>query len=272
MLILARGIYYAATMILFGGAAFSAGLRARLPVIASLNDRPLRWAALVVALVAGCAWLGLAAMRMADAMDGGVITRTATDTLFGQLFLARMAALLGFGLVLALRRGRWLAPLLAGLALVLPAATSHAALASPAGFTAIGAIIDGLHLLTAGFWLGGLVVLVTLFRRQEPNMLLALSLFSDWALIAVLLLVMSGLIDAASILLGGGAISKAYVAVLALKLALVAGMLVLAGINRFKLMPRADNRGIAHNTVRELGLGVIVVLLAGALGQLEPTL
>jgi putative copper resistance protein D len=114
-------------------------------------------------------------------------------------------------------------------------------------------------------------MLAALFRRQEPNILLALSLFSDWAMIAVMLLVMSGLIDAASILLAGKP-SWRYVAVLGVKLALVAAMLVLAGINRFKLMPRTDNVAIARNTVRELGLGLIVVLLAGALGQLQPTL
>ena len=62
---------------------------------------------------------------------------------------------------------------------------------------------DAVHLLTAGFWIGGLAVLVVLFRRKEPNILLALSLFSDWAMIAVLLLVMTGLINAASIILGG---------------------------------------------------------------------
>ena len=114
--------------------------------------------------------------------------------------------------------------LLSALALVLPAATSHAAAASPAGFAAIGAITDGVHLLTAGFWIGGLVVLLLLWRRREPNMPLALSLFSDWAMVAVLLLVMTGLINSASILLGQeGSMSTLYLSVLGAKLALVAG-------------------------------------------------
>ena len=56
------------------------------------------------------------------------------------------------------------------------------------------------------------------------------------------------------------------------KLALVAAMLTLAAINRFKLMPRGRNKTIARNAARELGLGFIVVLLAGALGQLPPSL
>lgn len=272
ILALVRGIYYAAAMLLFGGGAFTFLLCAKLPVIMPLNDRALRWVALGLALVTGCVWLGLAAMQMADQMDSSVIARTAADTLFGRFFLLRMAALAGLALVMALRRGRLLGIVLAGLALALPAATSHAALSSPAGFGAVGASMDALHLLTAGFWVGGLVVLAGLFRRGEPNMLLALSLFSDWAMVAVLLLVMSGLINTASILLGSGPVSRTYVAVLAVKLVLVAGMLTLAAINRFKLMPRTDSPAIARNTLRELGLGLIVVLLAGALGQLQPTL
>src|SRR6185436_15657521 len=109
--------------------------------------------------------------------------------------------------------------LLAAIALALPAATSHAAAASPAGFTVFGATLDAVHLSTAGFWIGGLAVLAILFRRKEPNILLALSLFSDWAMIAVLLLVMTGLINGASILLGdAGAPSLVYLTVLGIKL------------------------------------------------------
>ena len=161
--------------------------------------------------------------------------------------------------------------LLAGLALALPAATSHAATASPAGFAAIGAITDAVHLLTAGFWLGGLAVLLLLFRRREPNMLLALSLFSDWAMVAVLLLVMTGLINAASILLGQkGTASLLYLSVLGAKLVLVAGMIVLAVVNRFRLMPKAREALIARHAGMELSLGLVVVLLAGLLGQLQP--
>ena len=271
MLGAARGLYYAAAMLLFGAAAFETLLRARLPIIAAPR-LPLRWAAWALALLAGTAWLALAALAMAERLDMPVIIQTATDTLFGQVFLLRLAALLGFGLLLAMRRGRKITVVFAALALALPAVTSHAAEASPAGFTAIGATLDGVHLLACGFWIGGLAVLAVLFLRKEPHMLLALSLFSDWAMVAVLILVMTGLIDAASILLGHGAPSPAYLGVLGAKLALVAVMLGLAAVNRFRLMPRGDDASIARNAAIELGLGLIVVLLAGALGQLQPVL
>lgn len=269
--ILSRGAYFAATMLLFGDAAFSLLLRAKLPVIMPLNIWPLRWAALLVAMLASLLWFGLAAADMAGAMNGPILIKALTATLFGQLFLVRLAALMGMApLLLFWRRGRLMA-LLAGVALVLASATSHAAQASPAGFTAIGTILDAAHLLTAGFWIGGLVVLAALFRRKEPNLLLALSLFSDWAVIAVLLLVMTGLIDAASILLGGkGPPSLLYLAVLGTKLALVAAMLWLAATNRFKWLPRNAETIMGRNTMAELTIGIIVVLLAGALGQLQP--
>jgi copper resistance protein D len=273
ILALSRGAYFAATMFLFGDAAFGVLLRARLAVILPLRIRSLRWAALLVALLAACLWLGLAAAQMADVLNAQVLMEIVTGTLFGRLFLVRLAALLGMALALLFWRNGKLMAVLAAIALILPAATSHAALASPAGFTAIGTILDATHLLTAGFWIGGLVVLAALFRRKEPNLVLALSLFSDWAMIAVLLLVMTGLIDAAQVLLGGkGTLSLTYLAVLGAKLVLVAVMLALAAANRFKWLPKGEESAIARNTIRELTIGVIVVLLAGALGQLQPLL
>ncbi|HVV28885.1 MAG TPA: CopD family protein [Rhizomicrobium sp.] len=283
MLAAARGLYFAAAMLLFGSTAFCAVLRRHLPIILPPPLAALRWSALAVAALAGCLWLAAAAAQMADALNAAVLMQTVTGTLFGQLFLVRMIALAALAGLFATERGGHVtslpaarllaAALMAGLALALPAATGHAANSGPPGFLAIGAAVDGAHLLTAGFWIGGLAVLAALFARREPNMLLALSLFSDWAMMAVLLLVMTGAINAASIVLGGrGRISPLYMGALGLKLALVLAMLTLAAVNRFRLLPRLDTGAIARNARLELGLGIIVVLLAGALGQLQPTL
>ncbi len=268
----ARGVYYAAAMLLFGDLAFCAVLRAKLPMIVPPGRGNARRGALVAAVLAACLWLGAAAVQMAGMLDRQAVIQAVTATLFGRLFLVRMAALLG--LAFALRRHAGLALLLAAAALILPAATSHAAASGPAGFAMIGATLDATHLLTAGFWIGGLALLGTLFRRAEPNIALALSLFSEWAMIAVLLLVMTGLINGASIILGEGGQtpSALYLAVLGGKVTLVAVMLALAAVNRFRLMPRHQDGAIARNAMLELGLGLMVILLAGALGQLQPTL
>ena len=269
----ARGLYYGALLSVFGDLAFSLLLRAKLPIILPPNNKVFRWSVLALALVAGGVWLAAAAGQMAGALSWDALTATVTATLFGQLFVVRAIALLGLAVVFLLRRGTKLALVLAATALVLPAMTSHAAASSPAGFAILGATLDAVHLLTAGFWIGGLVVLAMLFRRKEPNMLLALSLFSEWAMIAVLLLVMTGLINAASILLGDkGPPSLLYLLVLSAKLALVAVMLGLAIFNRFRLMPVGDDRRLAGNAAWELRLGLIAVLLAGVLGQLQPNL
>ena len=267
----ARGLYYAAAMLLFGDLAFNGLLRAKLPIIMPPRDMRLRWSALAVAMAAGCVWLAMAAAQMAGTLDRQAVIQTAMATQFGQLFLVRILALLA--LTFTIRRDTRPGILLAAIALALPAATSHAAASSPAGFAVLGTTLDAVHLLTAGFWIGGLAVLAILFRRGEPNILLALSLFSDWAMMAVLLLVMTGLINGASIILGDkGAPSALYLTVLGAKLALVAAMLALAAANRFRLMPRGRDAAIARNAGLELALGIIVVLLAGTLGQLQPTL
>ncbi|HET7086265.1 MAG TPA: CopD family protein [Rhizomicrobium sp.] len=267
----ARGLYYCAAMTLFGELAFSLLLRVKLPVILPQRNRVLRWSALALAFAASLAWLAAASAEMAGIWNLEALAQTVTATLFGQMLAGRMVALMGLALALGLRHGTKAAVSLAAIALVLPAATSHAA--ASAGFAILGAALDAAHLLTAGFWLGGLAALALLFRHKEPNILLALSLFSEVAMVAVLLLVMTGLIDAASILLGDkSAASFTYLAVLGVKLALVAVMLVLAAINRFRLMPQSREGTIARNASAELGLGIIVVLLAGVLGQLPPTL
>jgi len=266
----ARGIYFAATMLLFGDLAFSLLIHAKLPVVPTPQDMRMRWTALAAALGAALLWMVMAVVQMAETFDLEALAQALTATLFGQIFLARLAALAALAIVL--RRTKFAAPL-ALAALVLPAATSHAAASSPAGFTLLGAGMDALHLATGGFWLGGLAVLLALHHRHERNILLALSLFSEWAMIGVLLLVMTGLIDGASILLGHrGPASGGYLALLGTKAALAACMLALAAANRFRLMPQGRHQLIARNAKLELGAGVIVVLLAGVLGQLQPTL
>ena len=235
----ARGLYFALLMLLFGGSVFSILLKKRLPIIA--RAALPRWWALLLALAAACAWFALAAAQMAGALSLEAMRLAATATLFGNLFVLRVAVLLGLALVL--KRSQRLTALLAAAALILPSATSHAAASSPAGFALIGTSLDAIHLMACGFWIGGLAVLAALFARKEPNILLALSLFSDWAMVAVLLLVMTGLINAASIILGNkGSPALPYLDVLGAKLALVAVMLGLAAVNRFRLMPTGGRR------------------------------
>ena len=60
---LSRGVYYAATMVLFGDAAFGVLLRTKLPIIAPLRVWSLRWGALLVALLAALPVAGACGAR-----------------------------------------------------------------------------------------------------------------------------------------------------------------------------------------------------------------
>jgi len=278
----ARWLYEAGLMALFGDAGLRMLLRARMPGL-DVPRGGWRLIAALMVLAAAMLWFSFVSAQMAGdprAMtDPGLLWLAARQSLFGQIFLVRLAllVLLCAGVVFQWRESGL--ALLSGAALVLISATSHAAAASPAHFTAIGATSDGLHLLTGGFWIGGLVLLAMLFaHRTEPVLLAgATNLFAEWGMIAVMVLILTGMLNAATILLGGaGRDTGLYLAVLGAKLALVLAMVTLALINHFRLLPRLAKRGTADRLfwhIRwELGLGLVAVGLAALLGLLPPTL
>ncbi|HEY2008778.1 MAG TPA: CopD family protein, partial [Rhizomicrobium sp.] len=104
----------------------------------------------------------------------------------------------------------------------------------------------------------------------------AVSLFAEWGMLAVALLVMTGIINAAMVLLGSpGHDNRVYAGILALKVALALIMIVLALINHFRVLPRLARPGMAGKLRQrvgwELGLGLAVVGLAALLTLLAPT-
>lgn len=256
-------------MALFGSACLLALLGTRLPELA-LEGSGLalgRRGASLLALASAPAWL--------IGTHGTLAWLTATSG--GQILLARL--LLMIFIVGATWTGRvrvtaWLS----GAALVLVAATGHAAAASPAGFAFIGAANDGLHLLTAGYWIGGLCVLLAMLgsRPSAPRLAQAVALFAEWGMITVALLVMSGIINAAMVLLGSpGHDNPLYAGTLALKIVLALAMIGLALGNHFGLLPNLSQAKIAEQlrrrTAWELALGLMVVGLAALLTLLTPT-
>jgi putative copper resistance protein D len=279
-----RAVHLASLMILFGSALLLARLGARVPELAmeSRGLRHTRLAAAALALLTAPLWLALAAAQMAGTdgamTDPAILRLTVQGTLFGQMLAARVLVLLVLAVAMAAPRER-LTALLSGLALASVSVTSHAAAASPSGFGALGIAGDTLHLLCAGLWLGGLAVLAAIMmqRPEAPRLHQAVSLFADWAMIAVALLAMTGLLSAATIILGGeGHAARLYLGVLGAKLVLVLAMVALALTNHFRLLPRladpAARATLKGNIAWELGLGLAAVALAGLLGLLPPTL
>jgi putative copper export protein len=267
--LLALALHDASVMALFGSACLLALFAANVPELA-LEGNGLnlgRRGASLLALVSAPAW--------AIGTQGTVSWLIGTWD--GWILLARIVLLiLVVGAVWAgwLRVTAWLS----GAALILIAATSHAAGASLPGFTVIGAANDSLHLLTAAYWLGGLCVLLAMLgsRPSAPRLPQAVALFAEWGMITVALLVMTGVINAAIVLLGNpGHDDLVYAAILALKIILALTMIALALGNHFRLLPRLAQAGIAarlrNRAGWELGLGLAVVGLAALLSLLAPT-
>ncbi len=309
---LVRGAHYASVVSLFGCFAFllavarpawqAAGATAE--TARQIERFLLRLAAwsLVLALASGLLWLWVVTASMSGhplgaALSGKLIGTVLTATGFGRLWLLRFAMailLAGFLLFCRLtgRHSGWLffgsvGGLLSGVVLGSLALGGHGADdTGAAGVWHLGA--DILHLLAAGGWLGALIPLIFLLRRARRPGWLAIAQqatlrFSTLGLVTVATLIATGLVNtwylAGSI---PALVGTPYGRVLLVKLALFAGMLALAAVNRLKLTPLvlalpADPRLVPH-PVRELyrsatvetGLAMLLLLVVGALVHLTP--
>lgn len=277
---LVRGLHFASLMIVFGSEAFAA--------VSSGSPSP-RLSKRILLIAAGTALataalsLFFAAAQMSGAglfsISAATLSVAVTQTLFGQVALVRLGLLilLIFSL-LFLHRPAWNA-LLAGLALAALSLTSHAAAAGPQEYLVLRAANDAAHLLAAGFWVGGLVVLVfqAATRRNLESFLPLLRRFSTFGMVAVAVLAVAGVINGVLILGGEEAHwSFGYIMLLTVKLLLAALMIALALTNRFGFLPgiaKGDEnaaRNLFATTVAELVLGAAILLVVGFLGLSAP--
>jgi copper resistance protein D len=281
-----RAIHFASLMAVFGAGLFLVLLRRHhLIEMSARAARVLFSGASSMALLSAIAWLVLVTGQMSGdwhaALDPSAIKAVAADTEFGRIAVARIAGLVVLWLLCILQRPSpgsvvvfFAACILGTLGL-----TSHAA-ASTGGFAFVRAANDAVHLLAAGFWLGGLIVLAVLLVRfyREPSTLRGpFQLFSAWGSYAVALLVLSGITNAAVILpVKWTSAHSAYAHLLEVKITLALGMIALAVINRMQLVPalRDGEYGITWflgQSVRaEILLGALVVGIAGYLGLMPP--
>jgi putative copper export protein len=140
------------------------------------------------------------------------------------------------------------------------------------------ALVLTLHVLAAAFWLGGLWTLHALLRHRAPGTLVPLlRRFSGQALWLVPLLALAGILLATQLLPGPGALRTPYGLLLLFKGLLYCLLLLLAALNRNRLLPRlaqgGESAGVAlrYSVAAELAL-VATALAATALlsGRLSP--
>jgi putative copper resistance protein D len=225
-------------------------------------------------------------LMMAAGMGGGLGTALQTlgpavsDTQFGRVWMARIV--LGLALLALLIRPR--PPrdrtllIVSGLFLASVALTGHSAL--PGGAPGVfHRLADVVHLIAAGWWIGGLLALVLVSRQLGSEAAHVLQRFSGVGYGAVAAIVLSGLFK--SVILVAtlqGADATAYGWTLVLKLALVVGMGLLALSNRFWITPALKRGGgqalwlgrLHWQVSVEFAVGLLVLAVAGILGAMSP--
>ncbi len=290
LLALMRGLFVAGALSSFGASLFTKFIL--LPVAGEFGAEPSKMVSrrlraimagsLGVALLAGIAWLALQTQAMAEtqsfAETAAAVPSVLFGTRFGQVLCLQAAALAGAAvLVAAYARFSPLAAMLAGLAVSARSGPQprfrHGAWLEPSPPVA------GAASLAAGAWLGELLPLLVVVAHAPLDVAQrVLQRFSPIAAVAVCLLAATALLQ--GIVLSGGLnrlFGTDYGAVLLLKLALFAALIVLAANNRLRLTPalasregEGSRRSLALSIGIETAIGLLVVLAAAALSGLEP--
>ena len=205
------------------------------------------------------------------------------QTSFGPPWLLQVASsTLALLLILLLCTRKPTYPLAFGLSLLCllgPSLSGHARAAWDDYSFAI--ISDWLHLVAAAAWIGGLFVIgfaLTSAFESSASLHTAIGRFTRIAIPATILLTVTGMyntwihVDSPSSLAG-----TTYGQVLILKLGIFAFMVVLGGINGFRIQPRLREDPVSVSGLRlvknvklEVGLAVVVLLLAAILAYLPP--
>ena len=300
----ARWLHLAAGLGLVGlvTATLLAG-RSDRPTALAWEARMLRWARGLVGLVllTGLATLAhqstVVTGRAGAALQIGEWTRLLGHSQFGTVWLVRHGVLLLLAVLLLLREReessadrlalRGEAWLLAGVGAAAMAWAGHAAAVEGIGLPA--ALLDALHLLAAGAWLGALLPLAALLRAgarvegadARPFAVLAVRAFSRLALTVMILLVVTGLantwfqVGSVPALVG-----TSYGWLLLAKVFLLIPILLLAQHNRRRLLPRLGGDGdtagrpamvrLGRFVAAEAGLGLLILLLTTGLSISPP--
>ncbi|MDR6608812.1 copper homeostasis membrane protein CopD [Pseudomonas synxantha] len=212
------------------------------------------------------------------------------ETEMGLAWAVRMIALAVAGLAVMLN------PRAPGISLLIAATASGIALASLA-WSGHGAMDEGsrrywhfasdiLHLLAAGAWLGALLAFALMAQQTEAHIRLLARAVKRFELIGAVIVVIITVTGVVNYLFIVGpkldeALLSIYGVLLAIKVLLFAGMLVLAALNRFHLGPllegalrvgqyRAAANALRRSVVLEMAAAIVIVGLVAWLGTLSP--
>lgn len=302
-LIVVRAIHFAATSITAGSLIF-ATLVAR-PVLRSEEAEAreqTRWVAgigLAIAAASGVIWFLFQAVSMSglpldEAMKSSVLSTVLNQTQFGQVSEIRIGLAIVVAACLRCHRlpmADWLG-LAAALGLTIGLAWTGHAGSTLGDMGILHLTADGLHLIAAAAWIGGLVSLVLLLARVRRNRTVAsaslarhaVGRFSALGIVSVATLLATGTVNA-WILVGSfhALVGTEYGRLLTIKMVAFAVMLAFAAFNRLWLTPRlvlssgnelwpAALHQLARNSTIEIALGFVIFAIVGLLGTLHPAI
>jgi copper resistance protein D len=217
---------------------------------------------------------------LGDARTGWPFAEVAATSYF-RASLARIVACAGIVVGCAAlakrpdRAGWWIA--LTGFTVLLGTAsawTSHAA--GRLGPRAFLLVLDALHQLAAGVWIGGLLHLIVSGASRGAGPAKVLKGFSTTASVAVAALVLAGIGLTLAYVDGPGALlGTSYGVMVLAKVAVLAGLLVLGRVNFLAVRRLAESSDSPGARLRrfvevELGLGLTVLFVAASLTSLPP--
>ncbi len=257
------------------------------------------WAIWFLEAASGLVWFWLVTAQMSDQspwriLDSADLSTVLWQTQFGQLWLGRAVLGIALGVALcfgsrhkvltSLRSLTWNGLVLAisGLLLVSLAWAGHAA--SGIHDHALHLIADTLHLLIGAVWPMGLIPMVGFLghiRRGSSAVpaereVKALRRFSQINFWAVLLLVVTGTINACLMIGSWEALATTpYGRLLLVKVMLVGIMIGVGAFNRFHVLPRLPSDPICFRTLQrtvlaESALALVVLLIVGTMGMTSP--
>ena len=293
--IVVRWALVADLMLLFGVPLFAIYIAPDAVAKTGPALRALVLASASVGILLSVLGIAILAATMSGAALGDVdlagVTMLVTATAVGTAFLVRIAALAAsFALALRLQGNRANASLimLSGAIALGSLAWSGHGVMDDGRTGVIHLVADIVHLLSAGTWVGALGALLWLLvhtRRDDGAAShTALAGFATLGTVSVGLVVISGSVNA-WLLVGPAHFlsigATLYGQLLLLKLALFAGMLALAALNRLHLTPTlaaAANPGQTDRATRRLRLSlaaemlsaIVILGLVAWLGSLEP--
>ncbi len=264
-----RGLAIGSLMALGGLLLFAAWPGATVDAAGNTALRALSLSTVVLLVLNIAAW---AINAVPDHRLTGDTLAAALGTGVGRVELWRAALALLAAWALWLARRTRLALLFATAALIVSAASGHAAAIHAFWSVPTKAI----HLLATSAWIGGLLWLLTRRRDHGAAFVREAGRVSSVALVAVIVVTLSGVLQTLLILPAPlDVFRSAYGAVVLAKVAGLAVLIAFGAQHRFRMMPRLARDStmparLRSSVIREVGVMAVVVLLAGLLAFVPP--